>query len=791
VHLRRDRVVAAFASAEPALAFARTLAAADPAARVALGVDDLPCDRDGRLAPRRANVEPPWLPHAWTGTIGTAAIARLLDREAPGDLVDLGAGAPPRDAHPLVGRDRELARATAWRQSTSTGAARVLVVTGPSGSGRSRLARALAAPSLPLSARDPAATIAGVGTEATIVVDDAGEASDALVQALERAAGPIALVGGADVRGRFARLLDATTVEVVELGPLDGDASARLLEAALGVERIAGAVVHRLVELGEGSPRRLLAIAEHLRASGAIRAHAGSQRRYLAAEAVSLPDGGAEAWLADAALAALAPELRAVAAACACLAPGFELAEVEAALAHVAGAADAEVALVALATRGLAARTGDGWRLSSEPFARAAAAHAPRDVIAQAALVHADAAWDRAELDGRRRRALAHYAAAAGALDRAWRHYLELADDNRCAHRDTEAEADYTRALSFLPGDRRRAAALAHLGRGTVRYRADRASEAVADLAEAARLARELGDPALEARAHLEAATALDWLGDYEASARASVEAAARAPANEARLACGLAMARGRTAVREGRYREARAALEEALEVEGGDADERFVAKVLLGPALVQLEELDAAERIYASALADAEAQGDALGRSVAHGNRVLLWAARGDHARALADLAAARDLARSVGHAVPERTTTYNLAEYLYWHGDLAEAARLADASRALQHGLVGEALEDDVLIARIAAARGDEPTARAALARASAARRACPTAIATLRDAALAYLDRDLPRLDALAAAARASLVGEELTEVLAWRASARGETLPDAGLQTWRFV
>ncbi|MCW5809292.1 MAG: hypothetical protein KIT31_43465, partial [Deltaproteobacteria bacterium] len=61
----------------------------------------------------------------------------------------------------------------------------------------------------------------------------------------------------------------------------------------------------------------------------------------------------------------------------------------------------------------------------------------------------------------------------------------------------------------------------------------------------------------------------------------------------------------------------------------------------------------------------------------------------------------------------------------------------------------------------------------------------------IATLRDAALAYLDRDLPRLDALAAAARASLVGEELTEVLAWRASARGETLPDAGLQTWRFV
>jgi tetratricopeptide (TPR) repeat protein len=257
-------------------------------------------------------------------------------------------------------------------------------------------------------------------------------------------------------------------------------------------------------------------------------------------------------------------------------------------------------------------------------------------------------------------------------------------------------------------------------------------------------------------------------------------------------------MARGRTAVRDSRYRDARDALEAALEVEGVHCeDDRLVAKLLLGPTLVQLGELDAAERIYASALADAERLGDTLGRSVAHGNRVLLWAARRDHERALADLAAARDLARRIGHAVPERTTTYNLAEYLYWHGDLAEAARLADASRALQHGLVGEALEDDILIARIAAARGDEATSRAALERASTTRRSCPTAIALLRDATLAYLDRDTRRLDGLAGAARDALVGEELTEVLAWRASARravGEPAgnpSDPGLQAWRFL
>jgi tetratricopeptide (TPR) repeat protein len=341
-----------------------------------------------------------------------------------------------------------------------------------------------------------------------------------------------------------------------------------------------------------------------------------------------------------------------------------------------------------------------------------------------------------------------------------------------------------------------------------VRYRTDRAADALADLAEAARLAGELGDRPRQARAQLEAATACDWLGRYDDSARACEEAARLWPdARDPGFVRALAMARGRTAMRAGLYAEARPALEAAIELEGADpGDDRLIAKLLLGPTLVQLGELDAAERVFAAALAAAERLGDGLARCAALGNRVLLWSARRDHARARADLEAARALARRLGHAVPERNATINLAEYLYWTGELDEAARLAGASRELQYRLVGEALEDDVLLARVAAARGDLAAARAALTRAAGIRRAWPLSVRCLRDAVAAFLDSATgDELDRIEAEARHHLVGEDLIEVLAWRvathdlrgerdaaraAGARARAL-GVGLQGWRFA
>jgi eukaryotic-like serine/threonine-protein kinase len=307
------------------------------------------------------------------------------------------------------------------------------------------------------------------------------------------------------------------------------------------------------------------------------------------------------------------------------------------------------------------------------------------------------------------------------------------------------------------------------LGRGVVRYRTDRARDAVDDLERASNGAT---DPVLAARARLELATAYDWLGDYAASARAVDEVG-----ELTELACALAMARGRSAMRAGRYRDARACFEAALDSEGVvHADEQLVARMLLGPTLVQLGELDEAEAVFAAALATAEELGDTIARSALHGNRVLLWSARRDDARARADLEAARTLARRVGHAVPERNTTYNLAEYCYWHGELGEAARLATEARDLQRRLVGDAFEDEVLIARIAARAGDREGARVALARADATTRAWPPAIRCLRDAVAAYLDGAPDRFAVIEAAAHRDLVGAELDEVVAWATATR---------------
>jgi hypothetical protein len=136
-----------------------------------------------------------------------------------------------------------------------------------------------------------------------------------------------------------------------------------------------------------------------------------------------------------------------------------------------------------------------------------------------------------------------------------------------------------------------------------------------------------------------------------------------------------------------------------------------------------------------------------------------------------------------------------YNLAEYLYWSGELDEALRLARQSRELQHRLVGSAQEDDVLIARVAAACGARDEARDALARID--RDALHPMLAWLADAVRAHLDNDAVMSATIIARAE-ELVGEERAELLAWHAATagdpRGELATAAAacstLQRWRF-
>src|SRR5215813_5539721 len=79
--------------------------------------------------------------------------------------------------------------------------------------------------------------------------------------------------------------------------------------------------------------------------------------------------------------------------------------------------------------------------------------------------------------------------------------------------------------------------------------------------------------------------------------------------------------------------------------------------------------------------------------------------------------------LARESGQVGTERLATHNLAEYLLWRGQLGEAVALARRGLSLQrgHGESATAL-DELLLARILAARGETAESRELLARLSA---------------------------------------------------------------------
>ena len=817
---RGERVTAAWHghdAAPRAVTLARVLHH-ELAARATIGLATIPCDpRSGELQPDHELEAPDWVPPRWHGVLGTAPIARALHlRVTDGALCDL---TQPRRADlagpPLIGRDRELAVALAHhRDHQAAGPAAVLLVMAEPGLGKTRFAYALASA---LAATTQVALLSGRGepdaaaiAARALVIDDADAAGDRLLDALAaraREPGWIALIGGSTTAARVRSVLDhgagRGSDAIILLPALDDHAAAAVLEHALEVERLPDVLRRRLLALAGGRPAFLIELAAHLERTGAVQTASGLSRRFVAGDAIDVPAHGGEAWLADAQLAALPMELRTVAAIAGVLEPGFELAELEAAVESQERASfDPGLAVVELATRQLVVGDANGWRFASPALARAAAKTLGEPhAVHRAVLELAARCWD-GQLDVRRRRAIARHVAATGDPLGAAGLVLALADDARRAHRDGDAETDYTAALAAIPDGRSIARARGLLGRGTVRYRLDRARDAAIDLDAAQAMADALGDPDTAARAGLELATALDWLGRYADSAQAAQRAGERIAGLpiEARreLACGLAMARGRSALRAGRAREAAALLTEATEAPASLAtdDDRVIALVLLGPVEVQLGGFDAAEATFADALALADRMGDSLARCAALGNRVALWSARGDHDRARADLVSARDLARLLGHAVPERNATYNLAEYLYWSGSLDEALRLAERSRDLQHRLVGRAFEDDLLIARITAALGDAAAARAALSR--CALDDLPPALALIAGAVHAFLARSVVGFVAIERTARAELVGEELAEVFAWRLAthrAAGVELPgrDAGsaLQAWRWV
>jgi tetratricopeptide (TPR) repeat protein len=302
---------------------------------------------------------------------------------------------------------------------------------------------------------------------------------------------------------------------------------------------------------------------------------------------------------------------------------------------------------------------------------------------------------------------LARHAEAVGERAVAAQAFATLGEHAHEEHRALDADQAWTGALRHLEArDAARAKAL--IGRARARYRFQRVLDAQSDLENAIEIAREVGVQELQAEALLEQATALDLSDEFARSKDATAHAQrllqTSAPTE---LRCALTVANGRSLYRENRLSEA-VPLFQAV-VGSTNKELSTIAGLLLGCCLVDLGDLDGAERVFEEVIVLCEASNDRFHLAGAYINRAWLWTARGTVERVADDLRVVIDLARETGHPWVERAATHNLAENRLWQGELEDAFRLARRALALaQSHAEANTSVDQMLIARIQAAQG-----------------------------------------------------------------------------------
>ena len=668
----------------------------------------------------------------------------------------------------LVGRDRELEAAlSSARDCIRSRAAGLCTIIGATGIGKSALARAVTDAA---RKRHPGATIASV--RAVPVIDGGPDraheqlaaalatAPSALADALRRAAGERSvLVVVDDAQHASHELLDALEQAVMDGEALSlwvcllahprfdavrpdwgaraphhdrivleslSDAAAcelasRLLQPA---DYVPNALLDRLAVWSGRNPYYLTALVEALRHEGLVRKRSRGTGCYVATAVLDrLPASPVGQWLAARELDAMAPDLASCVRTCAVLGPDFfadELAALLEAADHAGTATtplDGSVAARELEGNGiLAALDGERYVFTSVPLQDAVYRMLDRD---DAAALHAHVAefWRQAGArsagSGERLRRLARHAAACGLWRVAADANLALAEAARAANRYVEADQYYTAAIELLPGDVDPSRLRALAGRGKIRYRMHRNRESLEDLDAARRLADTLEDLSTSADLLLEQATVADWTQDFDlAAARVSQARELLSRVHDASVDIRCRVAEGRVAWRKGRADDAIACLNTAWRdaASAGDADSAAIALLVLAPALVTVGRIDEAEERFEDLIAWCARGDDQLHLCAAYANRMLLWSARRQPARAIEDLRRAHDIAREIGHPIPERAAAHNLAEMLMWAGDDGEAEVLARQAYRLQQRFGDRVVADDALLtARVCAARGD----------------------------------------------------------------------------------
>jgi tetratricopeptide (TPR) repeat protein len=562
-----------------------------------------------------------------------------------------------------------------------------------------------------------------------ILLDDAQWADPETLDALERATmedvdAPLAVCASArpalfTLRPRWGDRAAAS--QRVLLPPLDAAATRALLGDLLRpVEFVPAPVVERLHALSGGIPGHVAEVARMVRTSGAIRRHRGLDGYYIAAdELLAESDAPVTARLARRALAGVPTPLVPLAELCALL-PG-ELGEIDAHGIQAALCAQAQpqapgddtaiaalceidvsVGLARLVRHGVLAPGARGYRIRQPMLGQALAVAIPaarKRRLHAAVLAHAQAAGWTGDW-------LAHHAAQAGEGALAAALYLEQAEKARARHDYVAAEEHYSGALAHAPVDSPvREAAIS--GRGRVRYRLQRFADALADLRRARALADARGDAAAIATLLLEEATVLDWCHAHAEAEAVAAEGALRAGAlGEPRLLAAADLALGRMCYRREDLAAAIPLLEQAAARAAalGEHETRVIALLLLAPALAYTDRHAEAEARFEEVMAVCTAAGDEFHLAVAHINRQVLWMKQYQVDRAVADLEACIELGRRLGNAQIERPATFNLAELLYWRGDIDAALRLALRSRDMQRCFVHEPVFDDaLLLARI----------------------------------------------------------------------------------------
>jgi tetratricopeptide (TPR) repeat protein len=593
-----------------------------------------------------------------------------------------------------------------------------------------RAAGAVESATLPLEgSRDVVAKAIGTalrpaaGQPMALLVDDLQWADPCALDALERAAmdggAPIWIAAAAAPDLRFRRPLWGERVVAHfwhRLEVLPSEAECALLRVLLQpVEFVPADVIGALQKMARGVPLFAVEVAHALRSGGAIRRSAGVGGWYLAAdELLHVSSTPLAARLADRLLCQLAPGLRAFAELCAVLGDGFsrgDAVSAERAVALADAAADPldpQVALERLARAGVLHQDGEARYRFRHPLLCAAIEQAMP--AARCRRLHRIVLQD---LSGREvsRAVVARHAERCGAHEEAFTNHLSLAEEARAVHQYLVAEEHYTAALVHLrDSDTRRGAVLA--GRAKVRYRVQRFSDALDDLHDSRPYAEVAGDNAALADLLLEEATIHDWRESWEASADLVTRAEPLVErCSDRRLRARWLMALGRTRFRQGRLEDAVEHLSAGgtLAQKVADHETGAIASMLLGTALVSLGRLDEAEARFAAVIESCERKQDTLHLCSAYNNRIWLWFKRESLERAIEDQRRATALAREIAHVQLERSCTYNLAELLYWRGDLTEALALANRARDLQTRFLDDVPLDALLVARVSAALGD----------------------------------------------------------------------------------